>query len=180
MLPRLNVSQKVKYTSVTNLAAKSAWLPAQGATGYLVSAPFTAIPYDGHTLKEALAQVERLVPWQPKVVTVDLGYRSHNYQGTTKVQIVNYRTLKSKTRSVSKWLKRRAAIEPVFGHLKSDNRMSRNHLKGTEGDKINALLCACGFNFRKLLRAFLFWLQKTFGRPESIKLKPHLAFGWVV
>ncbi len=137
-------------------------------------------PYDGHTLKEALAQVERLVPWQPKVVTVDLGYRSHNYQGTTKVQIVNYRTLKSKTRSVRKWLKRRAAIEPVFGHLKSDNRMSRNYLKGTDGDKINALLCACGFNFRKLLRAFLSWLQKTFGRPASIKLKPHLAFAWVV
>ena len=116
-------------------------------------------PYDGHTLKDALAQVECLAPWQPKVVTVDQGYRGHNYQGTTEVQIVNYRTMKSKTRSVRKWLKRRAAIEPIFGHLKSDNRMSRNHLKGTEGDKINALLCACGFNFRKLLRAFLFWLK---------------------
>ena len=136
-------------------------------------------PYDGHTLKEALAQVERLVPWQPKVVTVDLGYCGHNYQGTTEVQIVNYRSLKSKTRSVRKWFKRRAAIEPVFGHLKSDNRMSRNHLKGTEGDKVNALLCACGFNFRKLLRAFWFWVQKMFGRPAIIKLKPHLAFCWV-
>ncbi len=111
-------------------------------------------PYDGHTLKEALEQVERLAGWQPKVATVDLGYRGHNYQGTTEVQIVNYRTLKSKTRSVRKWFKRRAAIEPIFGHLKSDNRMSRNHLKGTEGDKINAILSGCGFNFRKLLKAF--------------------------
>ena len=127
-------------------------------------------PYDGHTLKEALAQVERLVPWQPKVVTVDLGYRGHNYQGTTEVQIVNYRTMKSKTRSVRKWLKRRAAIEPVFGHLKSDNRMSRNYLKGTDGDKINALLCACGFNFRKLLRAFWCWLQIRLSRSSMSKI----------
>ncbi len=68
----------------------------------------------------------RLIGWRPKVVTADLGYRGHNYQGTTEVQIVNYRTLKSKTRSVRKWLKRRAAIEPIFGRLKSDNRMSKN------------------------------------------------------
>ena len=111
-------------------------------------------PYDGHTLRDALKQVERLVGWQPKQATVDLAYRGHNYQGTTKIQIVNYRTMKSKTRAVRKWLKRRAAIEPIFGHLKSDNRMQRNRLKGSQGDKINALLCACGFNFRKLLRAF--------------------------
>ena len=113
-------------------------------------------PYDGHTLSDALAQTERLVGWQPKQVTADLAYRGHNYQGTTEIQIVNYRTMKSKTRSVRKWLKRRAAIEPIFGHLKSDNRMQRNRLKGTEGDKINALLCACGFNLRKLMRAFCY------------------------
>ena len=111
-------------------------------------------PYDGHTLKDALAQAQRLVGWQPKQATADLAYRGHNYQGTTEIQIVNYRTMKSRTRTVRKWLKRRAAIEPVFGHLKSDNRMQRNRLKGREGDKINALLSACGFNFRKLLRAF--------------------------
>ena len=119
-------------------------------------------PYDGHTLQDALAQSKRLVGWQPRQATVDLGYRGHNYQGTTEIAIVNYRTMKSKTRTVRKWFKRRAAIEPVFGHLKSDNRMNRNLLKGREGDKINALLAACGFNLRKLLKAFLLWVKNRF------------------
>jgi hypothetical protein len=37
-------------------------------------------------------------------------------------------------------MRRRAAIEPVIGHLKDDHRMGRNHLKGREGDRINAVL----------------------------------------
>ena len=43
--------------------------------------------------------------------------------------------------------------KPVIGHMKNDNRMNCNRLKGKLGDKINAVLSACGFNFRKLLRA---------------------------
>jgi hypothetical protein len=60
-------------------------------------------------------------------------------------------------------LKRRAAIDPTIGHLKSDNRMNRNYLVGREGDKINTLLSAAGYNLRKLLRwivfAPIFWLR---------------------
>jgi IS5 family transposase len=62
-----------------------------------------------------------------------------------------------------KWFKRRSAIEPIFGHLKSDNKLERNHLKGKEGDRINAILAGCGFNMRKLIRAFflliIYWLK---------------------
>jgi hypothetical protein len=50
--------------------------------------------------------------------------------------------------------KRRAALEPKIGHLKSDNRVDRNYLKGPEGDRINALLAGIGSNFRKLLATF--------------------------
>ena len=53
-------------------------------------------------------------------------------------------------------MNRRAAIEPVIGHLKSEHRMERNRLKGRLGDQLNALLSACGFNLRKLLRAFFY------------------------
>lgn len=118
-------------------------------------------PYDGHTLKSALEQVAYLTEWQPKTANVDLGYRGHGYQGETNIRVVNFRTMKRLTRWARKWVKRRSAIEPIFGHLKSDNRMDRNYLKGKEGDKINALLSGCGFNFRKLIKAF--FLPKFIG-----------------
>ena len=59
---------------------------------------------------------------------------------------------KSLTDQERKLLKRRQAIEPIIGHLKSDNRMNRCHLKGPEGDAIHAVLCAAGYNIRWLLR----------------------------
>ena len=59
---------------------------------------------------------------------------------------------KSLTEQERKLLKRRQAIEPIIGHLKSDNRMNRCHLKGLEGDAIHAVLCAAGYNIRWLLR----------------------------
>jgi transposase, IS5 family len=49
-------------------------------------------------------------------------------------------------------LKRRQAIELIIGHLKSDNRMDRCHLKGETGDKLHAVLCAAGYNSQWLLR----------------------------
>ena len=49
-------------------------------------------------------------------------------------------------------MKRRAAVEPVIGHLRAKHRMGRNDLKGPEGDRINAVLAAAGYNFGLLLR----------------------------
>src|SRR5262249_34821549 len=51
-------------------------------------------------------------------------------------------------------MRRRAAIEPVIGHLKEDHRMGRNYLTGRDGDRINAVLAAAGYNFSLLLRWF--------------------------
>ena len=118
-------------------------------------------PYDGHTLGGALGQVERLTGHTPEDVMVDQGYRGHGYAGSAIVHVV--RTIpKRATRAFRRMLKRRAAIEPTIGHLKSDNRMNRNYLTGQIGDKINAVLAAAGYNFRKLLRwlvfAPIFWL----------------------
>jgi IS5 family transposase len=52
--------------------------------------------------------------------------------------------------------------------MKQDNRMERNYLKGTDGDKINAILAACGFNLRKLLRALLWLVFKELDRFKSL------------
>lgn len=118
-------------------------------------------PYDGHTLSGAIAQVERLTGRTPDDVMVDRGYRGHGYAGSSIVHVV--RTIpKRATRAMRRMLKRRAAIEPTIGHMKSDNRMNRNYLTGQVGDKINAVLSAAGYNLRKLLRwlalAPIFWL----------------------
>jgi hypothetical protein len=45
-----------------------------------------------------------------------------------------------------KLCKRRAAIVPIIGHLKSDFRLSRNLLKGQVGDEINVLMEARAMN----------------------------------
>ncbi|NJM99355.1 MAG: hypothetical protein HC800_21435 [Phormidesmis sp. RL_2_1] len=39
--------------------------------------------------------------------------------------------------------------------MKHDHALGRNFLKGKQGDRINALLTACGFNLRKLYRCCL-------------------------
>lgn len=59
------------------------------------------------------------------------------------------------TPAVKREMKRRAAVEPVIGHIKNEHRMDRNYLAGTQGDAINAILAAAGYNFRLLLK----WLR---------------------
>jgi len=56
--------------------------------------------------------------------------------------------------------RRRAAIEPLIGHLKAQYRLARCFLKGFVGDQVNLLLAAAAWNLRKWLRTVaLFWLQ---------------------
>ncbi len=120
-------------------------------------------PYDGHTLSAALSQTERLTGVQLQDVMCDQGYRGHNYEGSADVHVVRYIPRKAK-RAFQRLLRRRSAIEPSIGHMKSDNRLDRNQLTGEEGDRINALLAAVGYNFRKLLRGLFFalirWLER--------------------
>ena len=121
---------------------------------------FHGNPYDGHTLQESIAQAERLGNFQAKEIFVDLGYRRHNYEGEARVHVGN-RGQKKRKPSLRRWIRRRSAIEPVIGHMKSDGRLGRNYLIGKEGDRINAILCGVGHNIRKLLRAFLWFLFRS-------------------
>ena len=88
---------------------------------------------------------------RPEHVFVDMGYRGHGYSGKIKVHIDKRRRGRT-ARSLWRWMKRRAAVEPGIGHLKREHRMDRNRLKGTLGDRINAILSAAGMNFKKLQR----------------------------
>jgi len=114
---------------------------------------FHGRPYDGHTLDKSLTQMERITGRKAKHAYCDRGYRGHGYEGETEVHIPG-RGKRKRTRAERKWMHRRSAVEPVIGHVKHDNRMIRNFLKGVEGDQMNAILAAAGYNMRKMLAAF--------------------------
>ena len=122
-------------------------------------------PYDGHTLNDAVLQVEEITGLRIQDIYVDRGYRGHNYKGQAVVHVAGRGTRKLKA-SMRKWLKRRSAIEAVIGHAKTDGRLGRNFLRGREGDNINAILSGCGYNMRKLLKVLLFCL--FFYRQKSL------------
>jgi len=120
-------------------------------------------PYDGHTLGESVQQAESIANRKAKEIYVDRGYRGHNYEGEAVVHVAG-RGKRRKTHSERKWLKRRSAIEAVIGHCKTDGRLGRNYLKGKVGDTMNAILCGCGYNMRKLLMVLLFSLFSLINR----------------
>jgi hypothetical protein len=67
--------------------------------------------------------------------------------GDTAIHSANRRESSMKP-SKWRWFRRRSAIEPVIGHMKEDHRRDRNYRKGIDGDKMNAILAECGFNFQ--------------------------------
>ena len=110
-------------------------------------------PYDGSTLSDVIEQTKRLTDVSPKQAAVDKGFRGSKYH-PEGLQVLVAGTRKFKG-VLKRLVKRRSAIEPIIGHLKYDHALGRNFLKGKQGDRINALLTACGFNLRKLYRYFL-------------------------
>ncbi len=143
-------------------------------SGLMVGArTFPGNPYDGHLLNEQLEQTTILledVGRTPKEVVVDLGFRGVDADNP-KVEIIHRGKFKSLTTQQRRWLRRRQAVEPAIGHLKSDNRMDRCWLKGSLGDALHAVLCAAGYNLRWLMRATLrLGLKAVFLRPLWLAL----------
>jgi len=58
--------------------------------------------------------------------------------------------------------RRRAAIEPVIGHLKTDFRMGQNYLNGKNSSQINAFLAATGWNLKKMMKKLKLEFEKIF------------------
>ncbi len=112
-------------------------------------------PYDGHTLKDVIPDMEELIGNEVKKILADAGYRGHNAPDTHKFRVFTQGQKRGVSPAIKKQMKRRAAIEPVIGHVKNEHRMGRNFLAHTQGDRINAVLAAAGYNFRLLLN----WLR---------------------
>lgn len=92
--------------------------------------------------------MEILTDQRPELAVVDRGYRGHGVE-TTQVLISGSK--RGLTPTLKKLLRRRSAIEPEIGHMKTDGRLARCPLKGLRGDAIFAVLCGCGHNLRKIL-----------------------------
>jgi transposase, IS5 family len=116
---------------------------------------FPGNPYDGHTLRSALEQVTILTDQRPDLAVVDRGYRGHD-ETQTHVLIIGARL--GLTPKLIADLRRRSAIEAEIGHMKTDGRLSRCPLKGTIGDALFAVLCACDHNICKILAHLRDWL----------------------
>ena len=105
-------------------------------------------PYDGYTLHSQLEQVEILTGVKPSMALADRGYRGVPPPEGTRLLISHTRGLPP---ALKKLLKRRQAIEPTIGHMKTDGLLARNWLKGSDGDAIHAVLCGAGHNLRLIL-----------------------------
>jgi transposase, IS5 family len=108
-------------------------------------------PYDGHTLKAVIPEIETQVGASLSRIVADRGYRGHNAPPDHKMKVYVSGQKRDVTDGVKRDLRRRSAIEPVIGHAKGEHRMGRNFLKGANGDAANAVLAAAGYNFRRLL-----------------------------
>ena len=127
---------------------------AEGGQFILHAKALPGNPYDGHILKEVLAETEALTGCEIERAYVDKGFRGHDVPKPCRVFRSSQR--RGVHGQIKKELRRRSAIEPVIGHCKTDGHLGRNFLKGRLGDQINAVMSAVSYNLRLLLK----WLRK--------------------
>jgi hypothetical protein len=106
-------------------------------------------PYDGHTLRAAIEDNERLTGREIERAYVDKGYRGHDAPNPHRVFISGQK--RGVFGAIKHELRRRSAIEPVIGHMKAEGHLGRCYLRGTAGDAANAILTAVGHNLRLVL-----------------------------
>lgn len=137
-------------------------------TGVIVGAQSFRNEFDGNTLQDSLKQTLDLKDSKLKTATVDRGYRGQKEVYGISIQIPKPFTKKQSEYEKKKLRKahsRRAAIEPVIGHLKSDHRLGRNFYKGLVGDFINVLLAAAAYNFKRMMNK---WKKSFFQFFEAL------------
>lgn len=136
---------------------------------------FLENPYDGDTIDPLLAQMEENKVKLPDELIYDRGGKGRKQiKGVT---IITPEKPKVKDTLYQKRQKRnkcraRAAIEPVFGHLKKDFRMEQNYLWGEKGIQINAYMAATAWNLKKMMERlkenFLYFIFRWIFRQEKI------------
>lgn len=128
-------------------------------------------PYDGHTLGDVVKDLTQSISAEPERIYVDKGYRGHN--APNKGRVFRSGQKRGVHGTIKQELRRRCAVEPIIGHLKAAHRLDRNYLKGRQGDRINAILAAAGYNFKRIaawLKALLAQILWIILRRPIIKI----------
>ncbi|MBC8236639.1 MAG: IS5 family transposase [Helicobacteraceae bacterium] len=114
--------------------------------------------HDSKTLEAALTSANSNRTKLIKEAICDRGYVGKKEVLNTKISLPGVplkRDTKYQKEQKREKFRRRAAIEPIIGHVKSDHRMKINYLKGFIGDEINLLLAASAFNLKKWMNNFI-------------------------
>ena len=151
--PDVKCFTKGKEHKKFEFGSKAALLVTQTTNVIVGALNFSENIHDSKTLPAVIKQYERLKEKKPKAIFADRGYR-----GPKTVDNVNIHTPKPQaniTKAQRKQHCRRAAIEPLIGHLKYDYRLIKNYLKGTVGDAINLILSAAAMNFKRVMNLWL-------------------------
>lgn len=154
--PKVGCIAKGKEHKKYEFGSKVAFAVGQKSNVIKAAVSFAGNPNDNQTVEKTLAQQKKLTGKSPNRAYVDRGIKSRQI-GATEVLAPSNGSGKSATEKTKlrKGFRRRAGIEPIIGHVKSDCGMERNYLKGEVGDQINAILAASAFNFRSWLRKAL-------------------------
>lgn len=127
---------------------------------------FEGNPHDSKTIEPLLEQMQENIDYNPKEIIYDRGGKGQKQIGNTQILTPDYKPLKRDTahqkRVKRKKFRRRAAIEPVIGHLKTDFRMGQNYLHGKNSPQINAFLAATGWNLKKMMKKLKQDIEKIF------------------
>jgi IS5 family transposase len=142
---------------------------------------FFGNPNDGKTIEPLLEQMQQNNFRLPQELIYDRGGR-----GISEIKGVSILTPKKPLKTDTEYTKRikrkkfrrRAAIEPIIGHLKSQFRMQQNYLHGESAPQINAFLSATAWNLRKLMnklseevKKYLFdFLCRYFFKIQMVKI----------
>lgn len=141
---------------------------------------------DVNTLDEVLEKAQSVRISKIQEAVCDRGYRGRKEVKGIKI-ILPENPKKKDTRYEREKkrakCRRRAAIEPIIGHLKSGFRLARNYLKGAAGDQINLLMAACAWNLRKWMIAALeafFCCVKWPNARENSRIFSELTQSWLI
>jgi transposase, IS5 family len=111
-------------------------------------------PYDGYTLASVSPDMEALNGNIIARLLADKGYRGHNALPSYRFRVFISGQKQGVTPRIKRELRRRAAVEPVIGHLKAEHRRPQLSLVPPRRRR-QRCPPAAGDNFRRHIR----WLS---------------------